>query len=60
LLELIDGLPDEQREVFLLREDGGLGVEEIAEVVGANPETVKSRLRYALQKLCAGLEPYHE
>jgi RNA polymerase sigma-70 factor (ECF subfamily) len=60
LLELIDALPDEQREVFLLREDGGLSVQEIAEVTASNPETVKSRLRYAVQKLRAGLEPYHE
>jgi RNA polymerase sigma-70 factor (ECF subfamily) len=60
LLELIDVLPDEQREVLLLHEDGGLSVAEIAEVTGANPEAVKSRLRYAVGKLRAGLEPYHE
>jgi RNA polymerase sigma-70 factor (ECF subfamily) len=60
LLELIDALPEEQREAFLLHEDGGLSVQEIAEVSGSNPETAKSRLRYALQKLRAGLEPYHE
>jgi RNA polymerase sigma-70 factor (ECF subfamily) len=60
LLELIDGLPEEQREVFVLHEDGGLSVQEIAEVTGVNPEAVKSRLRYAVGKLRAGLEPYHE
>ena len=40
-----------QREAFLLREEGGFSVEEIAEVMGVNPETAKSRLRYAVAKL---------
>ena len=44
-------LPNEQREVFLLREEGGLSLDEIGAVVGAGRETVKSRLRYALGKL---------
>jgi RNA polymerase sigma-70 factor (ECF subfamily) len=44
-------LPAAQREVFLLREHAGLSFEEIAEATGANPNTVKSRLRYALLAL---------
>lgn len=48
-------LPDEQRVVFLLAEEGGLALKEIAEVIGAPIETVKSRLRYALAKLRRGL-----
>ena len=44
-------LPAEQREAFLLHEEAGLGLEEIAEVSGVGRETVKSRLRYALTKL---------
>lgn len=44
-------LPQEQREAFLLRVEGGLGLEEIATVTGAGHETVKSRLRYALAKI---------
>jgi RNA polymerase sigma-70 factor (ECF subfamily) len=44
-----------QREAFLLREEGGLSVEEIAEVTGVNAETAKSRLRYAVAKLRKGL-----
>lgn len=44
-------LPDEQREVFLLREHAGLSFPEIAEATGANENTVKSRLRYALLAL---------
>jgi RNA polymerase sigma-70 factor (ECF subfamily) len=45
------GLPDEQREVFLLREHAGLSFPEIAEATGANENTVKSRMRYALVAL---------
>lgn len=44
-------LPAEQREVFLLREQGGLGFREIAEVTGVPENTVKSRMRYALDAL---------
>lgn len=47
----LDGLPAEQREVFLLRAHGELQVHEIAELTHTPAETVKSRLRYALQKL---------
>src|SRR5262249_12672489 len=38
-------LPEAQREVFLLRERGGLELRRIAEVTGANLATVKSRMR---------------
>ncbi len=51
LLAALAELPAEQREAFLLREEGGLSVGEIAEVTKVGPETAKSRLRYALQKL---------
>jgi len=51
LLRALALLPDEQREAFLLHEEGGLTLEEIAEVTGVGRETVKSRLRYALGKL---------
>jgi RNA polymerase sigma-70 factor (ECF subfamily) len=45
------GLPAEQREVFVLREQAGLPFREIAEMTGANENTVKSRMRYALEGL---------
>lgn len=51
LLRALALLPDEQREAFLLHEEGGLTLEEIADVTGVGRETVKSRLRYALAKL---------
>ncbi len=44
-------LPPEQREVFVLREQAGLPFREIAELVGVNENTVKSRMRYALLAL---------
>jgi RNA polymerase sigma-70 factor (ECF subfamily) len=49
-------LPPEQREVFLLREHAGLRFPEIAEVTGVPENTVKSRMRYALEALRARLE----
>jgi len=55
LSELVDNLPDAQREAFMLREEAGLTVAEIAEVTGVNAEAAKSRLRYAVKKLRAGL-----
>lgn len=45
------GLPEEQREVFLLRELGGLSFREIAEELGLPLGTVLSRMNYALRKL---------
>ncbi|MFV3370307.1 RNA polymerase sigma factor [Pseudomonas sp. NY15435] len=47
----LESLPEEQREVFLLRAHGDLELHEIAELTKAPAETVKSRLRYAMQKL---------
>ena len=44
-------LPDEQRDVFLLHEEGGLSLDDIAIVTGVSRETAKSRLRYANGKL---------
>ena len=58
LLELLKQLPEAQREAFLLREESGLSLEEIAEVTGVNAETAKSRLRYALAKLRQGMKEH--
>jgi len=51
LAAAIETLPREQREAFLLYVEGGLSVAEIGETTGANPETAKSRLRYAANRL---------
>lgn len=44
-------LPEEQREVFILREYSGIPFKDIAEVTGVSENTVKSRMRYALDGL---------
>lgn len=51
----IEALPALQREAFLLREEAGLTLEEIALATGVTAETAKSRLRYAVAKLREGL-----
>jgi RNA polymerase sigma-70 factor (ECF subfamily) len=51
LLECLAQIPAEQRDVFLLYEEAGLSIDEIATVTGVNRETAKSRLRYATGKL---------
>jgi RNA polymerase sigma-70 factor, ECF subfamily len=51
----VASLPPAQREAFLLQQEGGFSLAEIADLTGAGVETVKSRLRYALDKLRAEL-----
>jgi len=52
----LEALPPAQREAFLMREEAGLSLAEIAAATGANEETVKSRLRYAVAKLREALD----
>ena len=47
----VQGLPDPQREVLLLREVEGLSYEEIAERMRISKGTVMSRLHYARKKM---------
>jgi RNA polymerase sigma-70 factor (ECF subfamily) len=51
LVTQIGRLPEAQRETFLLAEEGGMTLEEIAAATGVKRETAKSRLRYAVEKL---------
>jgi RNA polymerase sigma-70 factor (ECF subfamily) len=60
LVAAVDDLPDEQREVFLLREVSNVPFKEIAEIVGVPENTVKSRMRYALERLQAALSDFEE
>ena len=53
-------LPDEQREVFLMREVMDLSFAEIALAVSASEPTVKSRMRYALERLRTALVAFRE
>jgi len=47
----LDELPEEQREVIMLRLEQELTLEQIGDITGVGRETVKSRLRYAMDKL---------
>ena len=64
LLHCLEGLPAMQRAAFLLHHEDGLSLDEMTQVLNAEFETVKSRLRYALSKLrlCMGahLQPILE
>ncbi|MEZ4462799.1 MAG: RNA polymerase sigma factor [bacterium] len=51
-------LPDEQREVFVMREISDLKFREIAEILDIPVPTVKSRMRYALEALRGHLSEY--
>jgi RNA polymerase sigma-70 factor (ECF subfamily) len=53
-------LPLEQREVFLLRQVDDLPFAEIAVICGIPENTVKSRMRYALERLQTALADYED
>ncbi|GAC1575286.1 MAG: ECF family RNA polymerase sigma factor SbrI [Polyangiales bacterium] len=56
----VEALPDDQREVFLLRQVANLPFKEIAVVVGVSENTVKSRMRYALERLQVALAEFED
>jgi len=51
-------LPYQQREVFLLKQEAGFSIDDIAKITFQNKEKVKSCWRYALQKMRKGLSFY--
>jgi len=53
---LVEQLPPRQLDVFLLKVESGLSLQEIAQVCGENLDTIKSRYRYAVNKLSQLLE----
>ena len=53
---LLDTLPEEQREVFVLAEVAELRAPEIAQVIGVKLNTVYSRLRLARKRMKASLK----
>ena len=55
---LIRALPAHQREVWLLRQETDFSAADIARVTGTSEEGVKSRLRYARDKLKQGMARY--
>jgi RNA polymerase sigma-70 factor (ECF subfamily) len=60
LNEALSRLSEEQREVFLMREFLDMPFKEIADVIGVPENTVKSRMRYALEKLRLELDEYKD
>jgi len=58
LFSLLEQLPAVQRDIFLMHEESGLGLSEIAEVMNISRDTAKSRLRYAVEKLRRGMRHY--
>jgi RNA polymerase sigma-70 factor (ECF subfamily) len=56
----VEALPNEQREVFLLRHVANLAFQEIAEITETPENTVKSRMRYALERLQEALTDFEE
>ncbi len=55
LQEALEGLREDEREAFLLREVAGLGYEEIGAVVGGTPDAVRMRIYRARAGLRAWL-----
>ncbi len=55
-----EALPEEQREVFLMRQLHGLAFGEIASVIGVSENTIKSRMRYALERLQEALASFED
>lgn len=53
-------LPAVQRDAFLLQQEAGMSLAQIAALTGAGEETVKTRLRYATAKLRAALDDLKE
>lgn len=58
LEDALTELPADQREAFVMREFQGLKFREIGEILGIPENTVKSRVRYALQSLRVSLQRF--
>jgi RNA polymerase sigma-70 factor, ECF subfamily len=56
----VDGLPETQRSVFLLRDVDGLSTEETADLLGLSVPTVKTRLHRARLALREAITRYFE
>jgi RNA polymerase sigma-70 factor (ECF subfamily) len=60
LQKVLRELPEEQREVVLMRIWSGMTLEEVSAATGAPLNTVASRYRYALEKLRERLKPFQK
>jgi len=57
IMDELNKMAIEQRDVFLLKEYGGFGYKEISGIMGIDEELVKSRLYKTRQKLIKKLSP---
>ena len=53
-------LPEEQKEVFILRMESQLSFKDIAEIQGTSTNTALARMQYALGKMRISLKTLHE
>lgn len=60
IAKAVEELPDDQREVFLLRETANIPFKDIADMLKIPENTVKSRMRYALERLQRALAEYED
>ena len=51
IIEAVDELPEDQKQILILKEIDGLSYKEISEVLNVPQGTVMSRLYYARKKL---------
>ena len=58
--EAVESMPEEQKEIFLMRQIQGLSFQEISDIVEIPINTAKSRMRYALERLREALGAYEE
>ena len=60
LSQAVGKLPDDQRDVFLMRQIQGMAFRDIAELLQVSENTAKSRMRYALERLQEALGEYRD
>ena len=60
LVDALEKMDEKHAIVFTLRHDDGLSMKEIAEAIGINEGTVKSRLHYATKHLASELAVYRK
>jgi len=58
ILKAVERLPIEQKQVFLLREEGGMSFKEIAVTLGCPLNTALGRMHYAMEHLRKALKAY--
>jgi RNA polymerase sigma-70 factor (ECF subfamily) len=55
--QLVQSLPEGQREIFTLYRYEGLPYDDIARILGISVGAVKAQMHHAIQKIRSGLEP---